>query len=183
MSRALSCQSNDLALPQLTLVLGGARSGKSRFAEALVTRLPAPWVYIATAQAFDDEMRVRIAEHRAGRAAGWRTTEAATDLPAALRDAGDAPALVDCLTLWLTNLLLGGADLAAAAATLDAALNRAAPTVLVSNEVGLGIVPDNALARRFRDEAGRLHQRIAARAGRVVFMVAGLPLFVKGAPE
>ena len=183
MSRALSCQSHALALPQLTLVLGGARSGKSRFAEALVTRLPAPWVYVATAQAFDDEMRERIAEHRAGRAAGWRTTEAPLDLAAALRDAGDAPVLVDCLTLWLTNLMLGGADLEGAAAALDAALDRTAPTVLVSNEVGLGIVPENALARRFRDEAGRLHQRITARAGRVVLMVAGLPLFVKGAPE
>jgi len=187
MSQALSCQSNALAnalaFPQLTLVLGGARSGKSCFAEVLVTRFPAPWVYIATAQAFDDEMQARIAEHRARRATGWRTTEAPTDLPAALRDAGNAPVLVDCLTLWLTNLILGDADLEAAAAALDAALERTAPTVLVSNEVGLGIVPDNALARRFRDEAGRLHQRIAARAGRVVLMVAGLPLFVKGAQE
>ncbi len=187
MSRALSCQSNALAnVPapsRLTLVLGGARSGKSRFAEELVARCPAPWVYIATAQAFDDEMRARIAEHRARRATGWRTTEAPTDLPAALRHAGDTPVLVDCLTLWLTNLMLGDADLEAAAAALDAALERTAPTVLVSNEVGLGIVPDNALARRFRDEAGRLHQRIAARAGRVVFMVAGLPLFVKGTKD
>ncbi len=180
MSRTLSCQSNALVVPYLSFVLGGARSGKSGYAEMLVTRLPAPWVYIATAQAFDNEMRARIAEHRERRAAGWRTTEAPIDLPAALRDAGNAPVLVDCLTLWLTNLLLGNADLEAAAATLDAALDRVAPTVLVSNEVGLGIVPDNALARRFRDEAGRLHQRIAARAGRVVFMVAGLPLFVKG---
>jgi adenosyl cobinamide kinase/adenosyl cobinamide phosphate guanylyltransferase len=165
----------------LTLVLGGARSGKSRFAEDLVTRLPPPWVYIATAQAFDDEMRARVAEHRARRAAGWRTVGAPLDLAAALRDAGDAPVLVDCLTLWLTNLMVGDSDLEAAAAALDAALERTAPTVLVSNEVGLGIVPDNALARRFRDEAGRLHQRIAARAGHVVFLVAGLPMFVKGA--
>ena len=167
-------------LPDLTLVLGGARSGKSRYAEALVTRLPAPWVYVATAQAFDDEMRARITGHRERRAPGWRTMEAPMNLPAALRDAGDAPVLVDCLTLWLTNLILGDADLAAAEAGLEAALERAAPTVLVSNEVGLGIVPDNALARRFRDEAGRLHQRLTARAGRVVFMVAGLPMLVKG---
>ncbi len=180
MSRPLSCQSKALANPNLTLVLGGARSGKSRFAEALVTRHPAPWVYIATAQAFDDEMRARIAEHRAGRAAGWRTTEAPTGLPAALQDAGDAPALVDCLTLWLSNLMLGNEDVDAATDALDAVLDRTAPTVLVSNEVGGGIVPDNALARRFRDEAGLLHQRIAARAGRVVLMVAGLPLCVKG---
>ncbi len=146
-------------------------------------RLPPPWIYIATAQAFDDEMRVRVAEHRARRAAGWRTVEAPLELAAAMRAAGDAPVLVDCLTLWLTNLMLGDADLEAAAAALDTALDRTALTVLVSNEVGLGIVPDNALARRFRDEAGRLHQRIAARAGRVVFMVAGLPMFVKGADD
>ena len=181
MSQALSCQSNALIAPNLTFVLGGARSGKSRYAEALVTRFPTPWVYIAAAQAFDDEMQARIAEHQERRATGWRTTEAPVDLPTALRNAGDAPVLVDCLTLWLTNLMLGDADLQAALAALDTALNRAAPTVLVSNEVGLGIVPDNALARRFRDEAGRLHQRIAARACRVIFMVAGLPLFVKGA--
>ena len=169
--------------PQLSLVLGGARSGKSRYAEALITRLPPPWVYVATAQAFDDEMRTRITEHRARRAAGWRTMEAPLALPDALRDAGDAPVLVDCLTLWLSNLMLADADLDAAEAALDAALDRAAPTVVVSNEVGLGIVPDNALARRFRDRAGQLHQRLAARADRVVFTVAGLPLFVKGGPH
>ena len=162
----------------LTLVLGGARSGKSLYAEGLVTALPAPWVYVATAQAFDDEMRARIAEHRAHRAEGWRTLEAPLDLPAAL--AGDRPVLVDCLTLWLTNLLLGKHDIAAATSALEAALDRrTAPTVLVSNEVGLGIVPDNALARRFRDEAGRLHRLLAARAQNVVFMVAGLPMRVK----
>ena len=164
-------------------MLGGARSGKSHYAEALITRLTPPWVYVATAQAFDDEMRARIAEHRARRAAGWRTFEAPLALADALRDAGDAPVLVDCLTLWLSNLLLADADLDAAEATLDAALGRAAPTVLVSNEVGLGIVPDNALARRFRDRAGRLHQRLAARADRVALTVAGLPLFVKGGPD
>lgn len=164
-------------------MLGGARSGKSRHAEALITRLPPPWVYVATAQAFDDEMRARIVEHRGRRAAGWRTIEAPLALADALRDAGDVPVLVDCLTLWLSNLMLADADLDAAEAALDAALGRAAPTVLVSNEVGLGIVPDNALARRFRDQAGRLHQRLAARADRVVLTVAGLPLFVKGGPD
>jgi adenosylcobinamide kinase/adenosylcobinamide-phosphate guanylyltransferase len=165
---------------QLTLVLGGARSGKSRHAEALVMALPPPWTYIATAQAFDDEMRARIAEHRRGREAGWRTVEAPLDLAGPLREAA-GPALVDCLTLWLSNLMLGGHDIAAAEAALDDALAaRRAPTVLVSNEVGLGIVPDNALARRFRDDAGRLHQRLAAAADRVVLMVAGLPMIVKG---
>lgn len=167
--------------PRLCLVLGGARSGKSRHAEALVGRLAPPWAYIATAQAFDDEMRARIAEHRARRDRRWRTTEAPLDLPGALRDAGDLPVLVDCLTLWLGNLLLGGHDVAEAEAALGAALDaRAAPTVLVSNEVGLGIVPDNALARRFRDHAGRLHQSLAARADHVALLVAGLPLAVKG---
>jgi adenosyl cobinamide kinase/adenosyl cobinamide phosphate guanylyltransferase len=160
----------------VTFVLGGARSGKSRHAEALVTAHPAPWRYIATAQAFDEEMRARIAAHRARRGDGWRTVEAPLDLPAAL--AAPGPALVDCLTLWVTNLLLADRrpDWPALLAALDA---RAAPTVLVSNEVGLGIVPDNALARTFRDEAGELHQRLAARADRVLFMVAGLPMVVK----
>ena len=183
MSALLSCQSNALPNAKLTLVLGGARSGKSRYAEGLVTRLPPPWIYIATAQAFDAEMQARISEHRERRATGWRTAEAPLELASALRDAGDAPVLVDCLTLWLTNLVLGHMDLDAAATALDAALDRTAPTVLVSNEVGLGIVPDNALARRFRDESGRMHQHLAARADRVVFMVAGLPMFVKGAGE
>ncbi len=165
-------------LPCLTLVLGGARSGKSRHAEALVTAMPPPWVYVATAQAFDDEMRARIARHRAGRAGGWRTVEEPIDLAGAL--ATNAPALVDCLTLWLTNLMLGERDVMAATRALEAALAaRATPTVLVSNEVGLGIVPDSALGRAFRDAAGTLHQRLAARADRVVFMVAGLPMVVK----
>ena len=168
-------------IPHLTLVLGGARSGKSRHAEALIEALPPPWTYVATAQAWDDEMAQRIAEHRARRSGGWITLDAALDLPEAVRGlpAGQ-PVLVDCLTLWLTNLMLAERDTAAAGAALIEACARASgPVVLVSNEVGLGIVPDNALARRFRDEAGRLHQAIAARAGRVVFMVAGLPMQMK----
>jgi adenosyl cobinamide kinase/adenosyl cobinamide phosphate guanylyltransferase len=161
-------------------VLGGARSGKSRHAEALLTVLPPPWLYLATAQAFDDEMRARIAGHRARRAEGWETLEVPLDLAGALVRAREQPVLVDCLTLWLTNLLLGGHDIAAATAALDAALDaRQAPTVLVANEVGLGIVPDNALARAFRDAAGRLNQDIAAHADTVLFMVAGLPMRVK----
>ena len=167
-------------MPSLTFILGGARSGKSAHAEALLRRLPPPWTYIATSQAFDDEMRARIAAHRARREDGWRTVEAPLDLPGALRKAAGAPVLVDCLTLWLTNLMLGGHDRPGAQAALDAALEeRGAPTVLVSNEVGLGIVPEHALARAFRDEAGRLHQRLAARADSVIMMVAGLPLTVK----
>jgi adenosyl cobinamide kinase/adenosyl cobinamide phosphate guanylyltransferase len=164
----------------ISLVLGGARSGKSRQAEVLATQAPPPWVYIATAQAFDDEMRVRIAEHRARRPPGWRTIEAPVDLWSALSEAGNLPVLVDCLTLWLTNLMLGSHDMPAAIASFEWALSqRSAPTVIVSNEVGLGIVPDNVLARAFRDHAGLLNQRIASRADRVLFMVAGLPMVVK----
>ena len=164
----------------LTLILGGASSGKSRHAETLILSLPAPWTYLATGQAWDDEMRARIAVHRERREAGWRTIEVPVALAGALSDAGDRPVLVDCLTLWLSNLLLGEHDVERAAADLMTALaDRRAPTVLVGSEVGLGIVPENALARRFRDEAGRLHQRIAAVADRVVLVVAGLPLAVK----
>ena len=168
--------------PRLTLVLGGARSGKSALAERLLTAGPGPWAYIATAQAFDDEMRERIAQHRARRAGGWVTYEAPVELPQVLRDqAASQPVLVDCLTLWLTNLMLGGHDVMAATEALISALsNRAEPCILVSNEVGFGIVPDNALARAFRDEAGRLNQRMAAVADRVLFVAAGLSLSLKG---
>lgn len=164
-------------------VLGGARSGKSRHAEALVRSLsPGPWTYIATAQAFDAEMEERIARHRADRGDGWVTVEAPHDLAGALVSAGGGPGavLVDCLTLWLTNRLLAEADLSAETDAFVAVLRRtAAPVVLVSNEVGLGIVPDNALSRRFRDAAGRLHQAVATTADRVTLVVAGLPVAVK----
>jgi adenosylcobinamide kinase/adenosylcobinamide-phosphate guanylyltransferase len=169
-------------LPRLTLILGGARSGKSREAETLVTTLPPPWRYVATAQALDEEMRQRIALHRERRRAGWETHEAPLDLVGIIRELAQdaAPILVDCLTLWLSNLLLGGHDIEAAITGLESVLDDAwAPVVAVSNEVGLGIVPENALARRFRDEAGRLNQRLAARADRVLLMVAGLRLEVK----
>lgn len=163
-----------------TLVLGGARSGKSRFAEGLFNRWPAPWCYIATCQPHDAEMAGRVAAHQTRRGEGWRTLEAPLDVAGALDAAGPAPVLVDCLTLWLTNLMLGEHDIAQATHGLLAALaRRAGPTVLVSNEVGQGIVPDNALARRFRDEAGLLHQAVAREAARVVFVVAGLPMELK----
>ncbi|MDR7036463.1 adenosylcobinamide kinase/adenosylcobinamide-phosphate guanylyltransferase [Methylobacterium sp. BE186] len=169
------------AAPRMTLVLGGARSGKSAHAEALIEACPAPWTYLATAQAWDDEMRERIGLHRARRGEGWVTRDVPVDLSAAIR-ATRGPVLVDCLTLWLTNLMMAEADLAAAFEDLAAACAAAAgPLVLVSNEVGLGIVPDNALARAFRDAAGRLHQRLAREADRVVFLVAGLPMVVKPA--
>lgn len=168
-------------MPSLTLVLGGARSGKSRLAEALVTASPAPWLYLATGQAFDAEMRDRINEHRARRGPGWETREAPLDLAAALDAAPrDRPVLVDCLTLWLSNLLLAERDLPAETDRLLATLARPhGPWVLVANEVGQGIVPDNRLARRFRDAAGLLNQRIAQAADTVTLAVAGFPLKVK----
>jgi adenosyl cobinamide kinase/adenosyl cobinamide phosphate guanylyltransferase len=163
----------------LTLVLGGARSGKSRHAEALIARHPPPWLYVATAQAHDAEMRARIDAHRARRGVDWITQEEPVALAAVLAQA-HSPVLVDCLTLWLTNLILADRDTDAASATLiDTLARRRVPVVLVASEVGLGIVPDNALARRFRDAAGLLHQRIAAVADHVVLMVAGLPVTVK----
>ncbi|WP_408887069.1 bifunctional adenosylcobinamide kinase/adenosylcobinamide-phosphate guanylyltransferase [Kozakia baliensis] len=164
----------------IELVLGGARSGKSAYAETIMRAQPGPWVYLATGQAWDDEMQERITRHQQERGAGWLTVEVPIELPQALRDAGKKTVLVDCLTLWLTNLLLGEHDIAAATeALLSALAARPGLTLLVGNEVGLGIVPDNALARRFRDEAGRLHQKIAALADKVVLTVAGIPLVVK----
>ena len=161
------------------LVLGGARSGKSAHAERLIEALGGPALYIATAAAGDSEMAARIAAHRARRGALWTTREAPLDLAAAIA-AADRPALVDCLTLWVSNLMHAGRDVAAEGERVIAALAEArAPVVLVANEVGLGIVPDNALAREFRDLAGRLNQRIAGAADTVVFIAAGLPLVLK----
>jgi adenosyl cobinamide kinase/adenosyl cobinamide phosphate guanylyltransferase len=166
----------------LTFVLGGARSGKSRYAESLIAALPAPWVYVATAEAGDAEMTERIAAHRSRRDPSWRTIEAPRDLAAALKTCETMPVLVDCLTLWLSNLMLAEADIEAEMVRLENTLAATvAPVVLVANEVGYGIVPDHPLGRRFRDLQGVLNQRIAARADRVVLVVAGLPLVVKGA--
>jgi adenosylcobinamide kinase/adenosylcobinamide-phosphate guanylyltransferase len=164
------------------LVIGGARSGKSRFAEGLIAATGRPKRYIATADAWDDEMRARIAAHQQDRGAGWRTVEAPRALAAALADVGpDEAVLVDCATLWLTNHMLSGSDPDAESAALLAALAAcAAPVVMVTNDVGGGIVPDNALARRFRDVQGRLNQQLAAQAGLVVTVIAGLPLVLKG---
>jgi adenosylcobinamide kinase / adenosylcobinamide-phosphate guanylyltransferase len=176
---------NHRELAHTTLVLGGARSGKSRYAESLIAALPPafdpPWVYIATAQAGDEEMAARIKAHRARRGPQWQTVEAPREIAEAVVLAQPMPVLIDCLTLWLSNMMLAGADVDAEVARLERALQAAAaPVVLVSNEVGSGIVPDNALGRKFRDLQGALNQRIAARADRVVLMVAGLPLAVKG---
>jgi adenosylcobinamide kinase/adenosylcobinamide-phosphate guanylyltransferase len=165
----------------VTLILGGARSGKSRYAEGLIAVLPPPWIYIATAEALDGEMAQRIAEHRARRDGRWRTIEAPRDLATLADLPAGAPVLIDCMTLWLSNLLLAGLDVEREIENFETVLAQTSGNVfLVANEVGWGIVPDNALARRFRDLQGRLNQRLAARADRVVLVVAGLPLFVKG---
>lgn len=164
-------------------MLGGARSGKSRYAESLVTALPPPWLYVATAEAGDSEMVARVAAHQARRGPSWTTIETPRNVAETLGTHADTPTLVDCLTLWLSNVVLADADVDAEIEQLDEALARAAaPIVLVANEVGFGIVPDSALGRRFRDLQGLLNQRIAARADRVVLVVAGLPLTLKGSP-
>jgi adenosylcobinamide kinase/adenosylcobinamide-phosphate guanylyltransferase len=166
-----------------TLVIGGARSGKTRYAlEQARAPGAARRVMIATAQALDEEMAQRIARHRAERGEAWATVEAPLDLAGAVRrlEAGEA-AVVDCLTLWLSNLMLGDLDVVAAVAeTAQALAASPARIVVVTNEVGQGIVPDNALARRFRDEAGWMNQAMAAAADRVVLVSAGLPLVLKG---
>ncbi|MDQ0327042.1 adenosylcobinamide kinase/adenosylcobinamide-phosphate guanylyltransferase [Rhodopseudomonas julia] len=167
------------------LVLGGARSGKSAYAERLVEESGLTPVYVATCPPSqnDAEMRERIAAHQARRGPAWRTVEEPIALAAVIaREAAPEHALlVDCLTLWLSNILFAEEDLAARTRELCAALSSAkGPVIFVSNEVGLGIVPDNALARRFRDAQGRLNQEIARSAELVVFMAAGLPLALKG---
>jgi len=171
-------------LPAVTLILGGARSGKSRHAEALVTGAAEAGTYIATAEPGDPEMAARIAHHRAGRGEFWRTVEEPLELPAAILTHADPdrPILVDCLTLWLSNLLGAGRVVEHEAEALCGALRDAAgPAVLVANEIGLGLVPETPLGREFRDAAGRLNQQVAAQAQRVVFVAAGLPLVLKGA--
>jgi len=168
--------------PQLSLVLGGARSGKSAFAESLIAASPPPWIYLATAEALDEEITERIEKHRARRDARWRTIEAPHRLAEALTEApGDAPLLIDCLSLWLSNRLLAKADLNVETEALVAALAaRKALTVAVSSEVGLTVVPQNTLARAFRDAAGELHQAVARVAASVTLTIAGCPLKVKG---
>lgn len=172
-----------MALPALTLVIGGAASGKSAEAEALVRRQPGDRVYIASAEAHDDEMRAKIDAHRAARAGdGWRTVEAPLDVAgavAALRE-GEV-ALFDCATFWLSNLLLAERDWENEANRLLAALSAArAPVVMVSNETGQGIVPGTRLGRQFRQAQGELNQRLAAASGLVIAVMAGLPMVLKG---
>ena len=169
----------------LTFITGGARSGKSARAQKLAEDCAGELVYLATAQAFDDKMTDRIARHRADRGTRWRTVDCPVDLPEAIvREAApNRVLLVDCLTLWTSNLLLAEHDFAAASLRLIDALSQArSHVILVSNEVGMGIVPDNALARRFRDMAGRLNQDVAAIADRAELVVAGLVVPLKPAP-
>jgi adenosylcobinamide kinase / adenosylcobinamide-phosphate guanylyltransferase len=165
------------------LVLGGARSGKSRLAQARAEAFAGELRFVATGQAFDAEMADRIARHRADRGPRWRTVEAPLDLSEAIAEHSrhDTLLLVDCLTLWTSNLLLAERDIPAATQALVVALGRApGPVIMVANEVGLGIVPDNALARRFRDAAGLVNQAVAQVADEVVLVAAGLPLILKG---
>ena len=178
------------ALPPVSLVLGGARSGKSTHAEKLVAgtlfgAAPQPAVYIATAEAGDVEMATRIMAHRARRGGNWTTIEEPLKLDTALAAAAvhGRPVLVDCLTLWLSNLMHAGADVDEATDDLLRSLDgHAVPVVFVSNELGLGLVPETPLGRSFRDAMGRMNMRVAERADRVIFMAAGLPLTMKDRP-
>ena len=164
----------------VSLILGGARSGKSARALALATK---PGTFVATAEVTDDEMAERIAAHKAERGMDWGLIEAPLDIVGPVRGHADGTLVIDCLTLWLNNVIYRERDVAAEVDALCHALAAAtARVILVSNEVGLSIAPENALARRFRDEQGRLNQRVAAVAGHVEFMAAGLPMKLKGAP-
>lgn len=168
-------------MARLSLFLGGARSGKSRLALAFAQGLPGPHSFIATAQAFDDEMGDRIHKHRQERDDRWRTIEAPLDLAPAVAEAGSSSLLIDCFTLWLSNVMLAERNVRdEVASVLSSLQSSSAHIVLVSNEVGSGIVPDNRLGRDFRDEQGRLNQQLAAIADRVELVVAGIPVRIKG---
>lgn len=168
----------------VSLILGGARSGKSRRAQSLAEAHVGPRVFIATAEAMDDEMKARIAQHQADRGEEWtHAIEAPVDLANALTKAEDIGRviLVDCLTVWLSNLMYHEVDLDSATDALLKTLQAArTDIILVSNEVGLGLVPETPLGREFRDLQGRLNQQVAGIADRVEFVAAGLPLTLKG---
>jgi adenosylcobinamide kinase/adenosylcobinamide-phosphate guanylyltransferase len=170
-------------LPKLSFILGGAASGKSAYAEALFAHHSGPRLYLATAQSFDKEMENKIARHRLMRGEGWKTIEEPVDITPIIRAvAADEALLLDCATLWLSNLLMADAETTVAQAGLLAALADCRGTVvIVSNEVGAGIVPEAALSRRFREDQGRLNQALAAKADFAALIVAGLPLVLKGA--
>ncbi len=169
-------------LPKLTLIVGGAASGKSRLAESLAEKHGTTKVYIASAQIFDDEMAQKVDLHKKRRMSGWSTVEEPLAVDRALQSAAGDVILFDCATLWLSNQMLAkGVDLAAAQANLLTALkNCAIPVIVVSNEVGEGIVPENALARRFREAQGRLNIELAGAADLVVKVTVGLPQVLKG---
>ncbi len=167
---------------QITLVLGGARSGKSSYAQAAAEQTAGDLIYIATAQAFDAEMTDRIARHQSDRGPRWQTVECPIDLSTAIsvHQGAGKTILIDCLTLWLSNLILNDHDITSASTALIASLKTScSQVILVSNEVGQGIVPENMLARRFRDEAGWLNQAAAAAADKVWLVTAGLPFCLK----
>ena len=171
---------------RVALVLGGARSGKSRYGLGLAARCPAPPLFVATCEPRDAEMEARIDAHQRERGSDWTTREVPLELAAALSDAQDryGVIVVDCLTMWVSNLLLKedatqGSIQTAGEHLLKALATTATPTILISNEVGWGIVPDNPLGRQFRDQAGWLHQRLAQVADLVVLVVAGIPVLIK----
>jgi len=171
-----------LTFPHLSLILGGARSGKSAFAEKLALSANRPRAYIATSQAFDAEMEVKIAKHRQDRGPDWQTIEAPLDIAGALAEVtADSVVLIDCLTLWLSNQMQANADIDVEITNLLTVLSDSPnPVICVSNEVGMGLVPDTPLGRQFRDLQGTLNRKIAEQADIAVFVAAGLPLTLKG---
>ncbi len=170
------------SLPHLSLILGGARSGKSAFAEKLAKSTNRPRAYIATSQAFDVEMEAKIAKHQQDRGPDWQTIEAPLNIVGALAEVSEnSIVLIDCLTLWLSNQMHAGADIEVEVTKLLTALSASPnPVMCVSNEVGMGLVPDTPLGRQFRDAQGRLNRKIAEQADLAVFVAAGLPLTLKG---
>ena len=170
------------SISHLSIILGGARSGKSTFAERLASSANRPRAYIATSQAFDVEMEVKIAKHRQDRGPDWQTIEAPLDIEGALAQVpANSVVLIDCLTLWLSNQMHTDADIDAEVTNLLTVLSASPnPVICVSNEVGMGLVPDTPLGRQFRDHQGRLNRKVAEQANLAVFVAAGLPLALKG---
>lgn len=171
-----------MALPSLSIIIGGAASGKSAYGEQIVNKSGRGKIYVATARVFDDEMRGKVAKHVADRGKGWHTIQADLDIEKALQECSkNDVAFVDCATMWLTNVMLDEIDVDhASSKLLNTLKNTPCPVVVVTNEVGHGIVPDNKLARAFREAQGRLNQQLAAQADLVVLVTAGLPLALKG---
>lgn len=167
----------------INFILGGAKSGKSHYAETCIMHYPSPWIYLATGRAWDDEMQHKIIEHQSRRGKGWETIEEPIDIPVALKNLTKQPVLIDCLTLWLTNLMMEKCDISVETDRLiEGLLAYSGDIVLVSNEVGQGIIPMNPMARSFINHAGIIHQKIAAIADSFTFVVAGYPLPLKS-PE